>query len=266
MIELLALDNHSGPYRFTPKQAETIIESALDGWLPARPHARRLELRKMLLLAAAAFALSSAAAAFFLATRLTERPESANPSNQRLPLTEKNAATPASSSPVNDVLPTQSQSSPAIRTRSETSVSATAVSAPRDLVKTTANAEDPLRLANRLRQQQKWRQAEQTYRRVSATYPGSTSAYVALVAAAAIRLEHLDDSAGALDLYRLAISANPDGVLDLEARFGIARCWRTRGETERESEALSALLQRYPAGPVAARARNRLERIGETKP
>jgi len=122
-------------------------------------------------------------------------------------------------------------------------------------------AEDLLKTANQLRQQARWRDAEQTYRRVNTIYPRSPSAYVALIAAASIRLEQLGDAKGALDLYNLAVKIDPSGALDIEARMGIARAWKQLGKREREIKSLRRFLQKYDSGPMAQQAKQRLQVI-----
>jgi hypothetical protein len=87
------------------------------------------------------------------------------------------------------------------------------------------------------------------------------SAYVARVAAGSIRLDHLGDARGALQLFREAVAARPGGALEIEARQGIARSWRKLGDRKREREALDELLQQDTSGPAAEQARRRLEVI-----
>jgi tetratricopeptide (TPR) repeat protein len=116
--------------------------------------------------------------------------------------------------------------------------------------------EDWLREGNRLRAARRWKQADEAYGH--AAHASSDAAYVAFVASAGVRLEHLGDARGALARYRAALKASPHGALDEEIRFGIADAHRALGETAREREALQAFLRDYPASPLAEHARARL--------
>ncbi|MCA9613956.1 MAG: hypothetical protein H6721_25975 [Sandaracinus sp.] len=120
-------------------------------------------------------------------------------------------------------------------------------------------AEDLLRRANGLRGGRQWREAERTYLEVTSAHPSTHAAYVARVAAAALRLEHLDDPGGAVRLYRSAISHG--GNLDAEARAGLARAYGRLGRASDEADAWRGLLQRHPSSPFAGRARSRLSEL-----
>ncbi|MCU0671758.1 MAG: hypothetical protein MUE69_03080 [Myxococcota bacterium] len=120
-------------------------------------------------------------------------------------------------------------------------------------------ADDLLRRANALRGAGSYREAERTYLEVTSAHPSTHAAYVARVAAAALRLEHLGDPGGAVRLYRSAIAHG--GALDAEARAGLARAFARLGRDIDEAEAWRGLLARHPSSPFAGRARSRLAEL-----
>jgi tetratricopeptide (TPR) repeat protein len=123
--------------------------------------------------------------------------------------------------------------------------------------------EDLLQQANRARAAGEFREAARLYAEVYDGRPSSLSAYVALVAAASLELEHLDHPARARKLFEAALRARPKGALDLEARQGLALSLRDMGARGEEIAALRTLIARHPARPAAARARARLAELGE---
>lgn len=120
-------------------------------------------------------------------------------------------------------------------------------------------ADDLLRRANALRGAGDYRGAERTYLEVTSAHPSTHAAYVARVAAAALRLEHLGDPGGAVRLYRSAIAHG--GALDAESRAGLARAYARLGRDADEAEAWRGLLARHPSSPFAGRARSRLAEL-----
>jgi tetratricopeptide (TPR) repeat protein len=120
-------------------------------------------------------------------------------------------------------------------------------------------AEDWLREGNRQRGAKHWKQADEAYGKAAQHAASSDSAYVAFVASAAVRLEHLHDARGALARYRAALRAAPRGSLDEEIRLGIADAYRALGEREREREALQVFLRDHADSPLAEQARARLQ-------
>jgi tetratricopeptide (TPR) repeat protein len=124
------------------------------------------------------------------------------------------------------------------------------------------NVVDLLAEANRLRRSGAYDEAEATYLRVVQTNPRAREAHVARVAAAGIRLERLDDAAGAARLYRDA--SRGSGALAAEATFGLARSTRELGDTAAETQALRALVERYPSSPYVRLAVERLRTLGIT--
>jgi tetratricopeptide (TPR) repeat protein len=126
--------------------------------------------------------------------------------------------------------------------------------------------EDLLRRANERRAAGQWREAESLYQRVLQGAPGTNAAYVALVASAGLRLEHLDDARGALRQYQQARRTRPHGMLGEEVDLGLAETWRALDEPRQEAQALTGFLQAHPDSPRAAAARRRLGALTTTPP
>jgi tetratricopeptide (TPR) repeat protein len=121
--------------------------------------------------------------------------------------------------------------------------------------------EDWLDDANRLRAKRRWKDADALYARVVQTAPRSSAAYVARVASASVRLEHLRDPRGALARYRAALEQSPRGPLLEEIRFGIAESYRALGRRAEERKALESFVHDLPDSGLAKRARARLEEL-----
>ena len=126
---------------------------------------------------------------------------------------------------------------------------------------TAAIRDDMLKKANLLRGAGKYREAERVYVQLLVDAPGSQAAYVARVAAADLRREHLQDPQGALTLYRDALRSQ--GTLSLEAARGIAQAQRMLGDVEQERRALRELIEASPEDASAAWAKRRLAEIGD---
>ncbi|ACY15815.1 tetratricopeptide repeat protein [Haliangium ochraceum] len=126
--------------------------------------------------------------------------------------------------------------------------------------------EDLLKQANQQRQQRAWQRAESLYLQVVAEHPGSSAAYVAALAAAAIRLDHLGNPAGALRLYRDALRSERNRALAEEARYGVAEAYRALGQRASEQRALEEFLAHHPDSPLAAASRRRLNALGAERP
>jgi hypothetical protein len=94
-------------------------------------------------------------------------------------------------------------------------------------------------------------------------HPGTLAAYVARVAAASIRVDHLDDASGARTLLRQALRERPNGALDLEVRTGLSKAEHALGDRAAEREALQSLVQSHPASLAAERARERLRELDD---
>jgi hypothetical protein len=122
-------------------------------------------------------------------------------------------------------------------------------------------AEDLLRTANEHRRERRWRDAERTYQKVISGAPGSAAAYSATVAAGSLRLEQLGDPAGALRLFRAALSQRSGGALAEEARWGVAEAHRALGDRAAEAEALRAFVSAHPSSLMASSAQKRLQAL-----
>jgi tetratricopeptide (TPR) repeat protein len=121
--------------------------------------------------------------------------------------------------------------------------------------------EDLLAKANELRGQKQWGAAEKTYSRVMRAHPRSQAAYVAAIAAAALRLEHLDDAHGALLLYEKARAISPNGALEADVLFGIAGAHRALGDRADEKRTLEHLLRKYPKSVFVPAAKKRIAEL-----
>jgi tetratricopeptide (TPR) repeat protein len=119
--------------------------------------------------------------------------------------------------------------------------------------------EDWLVEGNRLRSEKRWSKADEAYTRAAQRAPHSQTAYVARVASAAVRLEHLHDPRGALSRYRAALQQAPHGALSEEIHLGVADAERALGNRDGERAALELFLREHPSSPLAAQAKARLE-------
>jgi len=122
-------------------------------------------------------------------------------------------------------------------------------------------AEDALMAANRQRLQKQWRQAAHSYQEIMVAFAGSDTAYVALVARGQLLLDHLEQPAEALTLFRLALAQRPHGPLTEEARYNIAVCYRRLGDVDNEREALKLFLDDPQPNPRRTAAAARLAEI-----
>lgn len=119
--------------------------------------------------------------------------------------------------------------------------------------------EDWLVEGNRLRAERRWDKADEAYGQAVRSAPHGQAAYVARVASAAVRLEHLHDARGALSLYRAALREQPQGALREEVLYGIAEAQRALGNRAEERAALEHFLREYPSSPLAGQAKSRLD-------
>src|SRR5262249_7594388 len=101
---------------------------------------------------------------------------------------------------------------------------------------------------------------------VSRSFPGSDEAYTASIAAAALRLEHLDDADGALELYQSAFKARRDGPLAEEALFGVAGAYRALGRWKAERHTLELFMRRFPKSSMREQVEQRLTQIEGMSP
>jgi tetratricopeptide (TPR) repeat protein len=122
-------------------------------------------------------------------------------------------------------------------------------------------ANDLLARANQRRSTKNWQEAEKLYRFIGQRFPGSDEAYAALVSAASLRLEHLQDPRGALTLFLSAHRAHAKGYLSQEVDFGIAECYRALGNWGAEYQALKKFISVHARGPLYDRAYARLREL-----
>jgi len=127
---------------------------------------------------------------------------------------------------------------------------------------TPPTSEDLMKQANEQRRARQWQAAEALYQRVMREHPGTSAAYVAAIAAASIRLDHLGDARGALRLYQSALASGVNRVLAEEARWGLAEAHRALGDDAREARALQDFVARHPGSPLLPQARARLGVLG----
>ncbi len=143
----------------------------------------------------------------------------------------------------------------------------TAAPAPSDLGGAAAPSrrelEDLLLVANRLRAEQRWVQADRTYAQIIRAAPRSSEAYVASVARGTVRLSRLDDARTARREFERALRLRPEGALSEEARYGLAVVERRLHAPVRERRALEGYLASHPRGMRAAAARARLAELAE---
>ena len=127
---------------------------------------------------------------------------------------------------------------------------------------------DMLQRANRLRAAGRYAQAERAYTRVARTTgrQGTGAAYAATIAAAELRLEHTNDPAGALRLFRRALRMQPRGALSAAAQYGIAQSQRVLGRPEAEARALAELIEAHPDHLLRTRAEARLKVLQTNRP
>jgi tetratricopeptide (TPR) repeat protein len=119
------------------------------------------------------------------------------------------------------------------------------------------SAADLLGEANAKRAEKKWRESDALYEKVVQRAPKSLAAQTALVASAALRLEHLGDPKGAAQRFRRALAIAPSGALAEDARWGLAEAARASHDDKAEAAALDAFLAHHPDSPLAARAKAR---------
>jgi hypothetical protein len=236
------LDDRAGPARrISAAHAQRLVAAALEARAGERgdaPLARRLAVA-----AALALALASAASAAYVLGRA--RPAAAPAAGQMVP-----PAPPAHLAPAGP----EAAAAPLAPVRAHAPVP---VAAPAGH---PATAEDRLRLANQLRARGLWRAAERAYRRAAAG-PGAGDASAATVAAASLRLEHLDDAPGARALYLGVLRARPAGALAEEARWGVVEAERRLGDRQAEARALRDFIARHPGSLQRPRAEGRLAEL-----
>jgi tetratricopeptide (TPR) repeat protein len=261
---LLRADGDGPAPRLDAASAQRLVAQAIDG--AAAPRVAPLRIKRYAWLLAAALVITGSAAAMYSA--LQARSDAAHAG--RPALARKTPAAAASKPPTAPAPPpaTVQNAVPAEIAGAAAPPAPAAPAAPQARAQQQAAVEhgaagvqDLLRRANALRGEGRYRNAERTYLRVVAQSPNGAPAYSARVAAAALRIERLDDPRGALRLYREALRAEPHGALAPEIHEGMAQAFRKLGQPARERDALSALLREQASGPSAERARARLQEL-----
>jgi tetratricopeptide (TPR) repeat protein len=286
--ELFPLDDGPGPAQpIRAERAEALVRGALDAWQAERglaepagaslkPPRRRAALAAFVALgvagaaAAAGYTLLHSSLTPMPVLRAVSQPLGGRPlpsaaSAPEIPAVPEASAAPESppeelrSAPASssEAAPKAPHSRASGRQRDEAEEPPAQESAAAEAI-----PQDWLRQANQLRASGRYAEAEQIYAKVYRTYPRSASAYVARVAAANIRLEHLNDADGARRLYQAAEKGGKGGALEVEIRSGEARASRKLGEKAAEIEALRALIAAHPGSRAAERARARLTELG----
>jgi tetratricopeptide (TPR) repeat protein len=120
--------------------------------------------------------------------------------------------------------------------------------------------------ANQLRHRKQWSRAERQYATIVKTFPGTDEAYAASIAAAELRLEHLDDAEGALELYQDAWRTRRDGPLAEEALFGLAGAYRALGRWRAEQRTLGTFQRKFPKSGMHEQVDQRLDQLDEMLP
>jgi len=252
------LDGRAGPAEpAEPERARAVVHAAIEAASSSRRASSRPVTtfrRRVAFALAAAFALLVGAAFAARLTRSLSRApapalsETAEPARAR--------ASPSSA-------PVAPAAEPSLAPPVE-SAAPTPVAPPATSSQSEPPASDLLRRANDLRIEHRWAEAEATYERVIARAPRTDESYAAEVAAASIRLEHLNDPKRALLLDRRALAEHPNGALDEEALFGVAEAERAIGDARAEAEALRELVAAHPSSltrPVAERRLSELARL-----
>ncbi len=262
---LLSLDG-PGPARRQSAAAEAaLLAGALDAWqasppMPAPEAATAatgaVPWAKVALIAAAVGGLVGAGVTAALLWR--------TPAPVEAPVVEPVVEAPVVEAPVEapavEAPPIEAVEAPVVE---EPEVAPIAEAAPlRRPAPVAERPEDLIARGNQLRSERRWAEAEAAYTAAARAAPGSATSHVADVAAAAIRLEHRGDPAGAVARYQRALAARPNGPLALEAREGIARAERRRGRAAAERAALEAIVTHHAGTAAAARARARLDELG----
>jgi hypothetical protein len=271
----LPLDSHAGPAARLPRERlAAMVETALLEFdrttpqptdaSPAPKLSPRSGSRTMTIAAGTALAIiGGAAAAHYLFSMETAKPATPKSAVEApaSPGQPPMAATPSSvlTSPA---APTDAVSDePATHDRDDLSADGPQSRGRRTATRAGA-PDDLLQKANQQRAGGDFRAAAQTYSLVYERFPRTQSAYVARVAAGALELEHLSNPTKARKLFEQALTEQPRGALDLEARQGLSTALRDLEDRSGERQALRTLITRHPGSPAARRAQVRLLELG----
>lgn len=259
LAELLVLDGGAGPARkISAAGADALIFGALDAAAAhPLPAAGTQKPRAFLAIAAGiAFALftGGAIAAIYLNTR--------EPSVEPAPVPQKSPS--ATEPPLAEIIPPE-VAPPEVAPPVEETREAIDQPPPASPKSTRPPAEDLLAQANALRGQERWAAAEKAYSKVVRLHPHTQAAYVAAIAAGSLRLEHLSNPRGALEMFDQARAIEPRGALDADVLFGIAAAHRATNDVAREKAALQSLLKKHARSVFAPGAKRRLAELEERR-
>jgi tetratricopeptide (TPR) repeat protein len=117
--------------------------------------------------------------------------------------------------------------------------------------------------ANELRAKGQWLAATALYEKTAIADHSGEDGYRAMVAAGLLRLNHLGDATGALDILSAAIALRPSGTLTEQARWARIESLRALDDRAAEEKALAEFIELYPDGPFTHLARERLTAFTE---
>lgn len=254
VLRQLVLDSAPGPARpISNARAAALVQAALAAAVPAESVARR-RWPRFALAAGVSLALAGAAVAAIRLGRVAPvHPLSA-------PVPGRAVDGPFAPAPAPAALPRPAAALEAPVADDGLAPVGTAPDLRRPRISTSSAGapSDILRLANHQRELRRWRDAEVLYMRAARADPGGAVAGTAAVAAAALRLEHLGDPAGALRLFQRALRAGSSAALAESAEWGIADAYHALGRPSDEAAALRSFVAHYPASLMRARAEARL--------
>ena len=124
--------------------------------------------------------------------------------------------------------------------------------------KKASEASDWLSRANERRRQRRVSEAAALYEQVLSRYPKSDAAYVARVSAGMLYVERLRDPRRALRLFAAALTQQPRGALNEEARLGVADAFHALNRPTQERAALQDFLSHHPQALARAQVERRL--------
>jgi tetratricopeptide (TPR) repeat protein len=260
---LQALDSQPGPARrLSQRRAAEIVGAVLQAGMdgdraPARARERAPVLVRLLVAALLLVLLAGASLAAVYLVRRQARPATA-PMPAQAPAS---ISLPASSPVAPSVSSPASGPAPAAATAPAIAAPPTASAPARPAPVHIHSPEDLLQLANQRRGARRFREADALYQRVLQRHPGTPASYVAQLASAALRLEHLRDPRGARRLYEAALRTHPAGALSEEARLGLAESCRALQARDAEAQALRDLISAHPGSLHRRQAEARLRAL-----
>ena len=127
--------------------------------------------------------------------------------------------------------------------------------------KSAKSAEALLREGNQARRGGEFRSARALYRQLVQRFPRSRQAAMARITLGRIELEHFGRPRAALAQYDAYLASRGPRPLAGEALVGRARAYRRLGQTRREIEAWTRLIESFPDSAHVGRANQRLESL-----